>query len=239
MRIPQRSADLFPFLFDTRVPILFLVGALTIAVIGNAAYDLIGDVFGKTRVALALIMAGGLLLILFVVLMLKALAKIILNRTTARIGGSQAFSVTRKAIIFTVGKQSDTIELCLHHQTPDMVGFVCTTGSEFYADNIIRSFGFSADRCFKRIVDPWNVSDVRENTLQVLSWVRSNSVQPEHIAFDVTGGLTTMSVGAFIVAEENRIDSQYVRSDYDENGKRLTHTEEAIFIRRYGGPPVE
>lgn len=239
MKIPRRTTGLFAFMFDPRVPPLFLVGGLVIAVMGNAAFGLLTDVFGKTRAALGLIIAGSLLLIGVVVLSLKAVAAIILSKSAARIGGSQAFSVPRKAIIFTVGNQSDTVELCLRSQNPEFVGFVCTYGSQSYADSITAVLALAPENVEKRIVDPWDIKEVRDAAGHLLTWAKAKSVSPSEIVFDVTGGLTPMSVGAFAVAEENRIDSEYVRSDYDDAGKRLPNTEEAIFISMYVTNPHE
>jgi len=234
MRISRRAVDIFGFFFDPRVPILFFLGALIMAVIGNAAYELVIDLIGqKTRAWLVTIIIGGVLIIVFIMLALRALAEIFIRRTGARIGGSQAFSVPRKGIIFTVGKQSDTIDLCLRHQKPKFVGFLCTEGSKQYADNLISTFQLDAGCCANRLADPWSINDVREKSRELLSWMMEKPLSSNEIVFDITGGLTSMSVGAFMIAEENRIDSQYVRSDYDENGKRIPGTEDAIFISNY------
>ncbi|MGH9425830.1 MAG: hypothetical protein ACRD2L_05920 [Terriglobia bacterium] len=237
MRVPRRTNDIFAFLFDSRsVPLLFILAALILAAMGNAFYDLLIDLIGqKTRGVLALIIASGFLLIAALVITLKALAHLFVRRTAPRIGESQAFSAKRRAIVFTAGKQSDTIEVCIAHQKPEYVGFICTSGSEQFADSAITSLGLDPDKCFKKIVNPWNVSEVRAKTSEILHALMDLGVQPADMAFDVTGGLTTMSVGVFIVAEEHRIDSQYVRSDYDERGKRLPNTEGAVFISRYTG----
>lgn len=235
MRVPRRTSDVFAFLFDSRsVPILFIAAALIMAAMGNAFYDLLTDIIGnKARLSLLLIIGAGLALIVVVVLGLRALAEVFFRKTAARIGGSQAFSVKRRALIFTVGKQSDTVALCIHHQKPEFVGFVCTSDSERYADVAITSLGLNSRNCFKAVVDPWNVTEVRDKTRSLLQKLMGESISPSEVAFDITGGLTTMSVGAFIVAEECRIDSQYVRSEYDHVGKRLPNSEEAVFISRY------
>jgi hypothetical protein len=206
LRIPQRTTEQLAFLFDGRVPWLFLIGAIVVSIMGNAAYEIIGISFGKTRTTQTLIIAAGLLLIGIVVLSLKAVARLIVARSGASTGGSEASKVQRKALIFTVGKQSETIELCIQHQQPQFVGFICTGDSETYVDALVSSLGLEPHTYRKRTIDPWNIAEIRENTLQLLSWVRGNSVQTEDIAFDVTGGLTTMSVGVFMVAEENLID---------------------------------
>ena len=234
MRVPRRTTDIFAFLFDTRSVPLFIFAALILAAMGNAFYDLVIDLVGqKSRAVLAILIGAGFLLIAVLVITLKALAHIFVRRIAPRIGESQAFSVKRRAIIFTVGKQGDTIEVCITHQKPEYVGFICTNGSEQCADSLIASLGLDAQKCFKRIVDPWNVSEVVEKTNHILSALMGIGIEATDMAFDITGGFTTMSIGVFIVAEEHRIDSQYVRSEYDDHGKRLPNTEDAVFISRY------
>lgn len=207
------------------------------AAMGNAFYDLVADLIGnKSRASLLLIIGAGLVLIIVVVLGLKALAEIFFRRQSPRIGGSEAFSVKRRAIILSVGKQSDTVALCLRHQQPEFIGFVCTNESERFTEDIIASLRLDSDKCLKKIVDPWDIIEVRDKTRDLLTKLIDRSISPSEIAFDITGGLTTMSLGVFMVAEESQIDSQYIRSEYDDAGKRLPNTEEAVFIRRFTSP---
>ena len=53
------------------------------------------------------------------------------------------------------------------------------------------------------------------------------------IAADITGGTTTMSVGVFSVTEDRLVDSQYIRSQFDEQNKRINGTQEAVFVSYY------
>jgi hypothetical protein len=191
MRVPRRTSDLFAFLFDSRsAPVLFIAAALLMAAMGNAFYDLVTDVIGnKSRGSLALIIASGLVLIVIVVLGLKGLAEIFFRRQPPRIGGSTAFLVKRRAIIFSVGKQSDTIALCLRHQHPEFVGFVCTADSERFTDDLIASHGLNSKNCFKKVVDPWDISEVRDMTRDLLAKLVERSIPPAEIVFDITGAL--------------------------------------------------
>ncbi len=233
MNTPRRTTDIFAFFFDSRVPALFVIGALIMAVMGNAAYDFAIDLIGqKTRGWLIVIVLAGLFVIVVFVLLIKARAEILNRRISPRIGGSKAFSTRRKAIIFTVGKQSDSIDLCIRHQKPELVGLIRTPGSEQYADSLIISSGLGPENVLKKAVDPWNVSEVCDGARTVLAWILGKGVSPGEVVFDTTGGLTTMSVATFLVADDNKIDSQYVKSEYDGNGKRLPKTEEAVFIKR-------
>jgi hypothetical protein len=65
-----------------------------------------------------------------------------------------------------------------------------------------------------------------------------HGLKPEEIALDPTGGMTPMSLGAFSVAQERQIDSQYVRSNYDDQNRPIRGSQELIFLSRYSTPSL-
>ncbi|VVB69161.1 Uncharacterised protein [uncultured archaeon] len=49
--------------------------------------------------------------------------------------------------------------------------------------------------------------------------------------------MTTMSVGVFSVTEDRQVDSQYIRSQYDEQNRPIKNSQEAVFVSRYSRSP--
>jgi len=45
--------------------------------------------------------------------------------------------------------------------------------------------------------------------------------------------MTTMSVGAFSMADERKIDTQYIKSDFDDRNKPINNTREGVLVKRY------
>jgi hypothetical protein len=154
-------------------------------------------------------------------------------RRRPRRGENVAFQVPRRAVVFTVGGQSSTIEYALETQKPELMGFLCSQRTEHVADGIIARYGLDKGCYKKELVDPQNIIEIRAKTEFILEWLSQKGLAPGDVVIDITGGMTPMSVGAFSVAEERRIDSQYVKSDYDANNRPIPGTQEAILVSRY------
>lgn len=150
--------------------------------------------------------------------------------------GGEASGIARKGLIFTVGHQTETIEYALGGQQPQWVGFLCTEQTIDVTDRLVRSLQLSADRWRREIVDPRDIADVRTKTQSLIDWLAKQGLKTEQIALDPTGGMTPMSLGAYSVAQERQIDSQYVRSRYDENNQPIRGTQELIFLSRNSMP---
>lgn len=229
----HRLSTIFSFFFDPRIPLLFLVGAFVMAVAGNAAFGLILKMAGgeSTENYLKIIFGSVIVLILIVI----AVKLILLTIPQGTIGGGEAFEVCRKGIIYTAGKQTDTIMLSLEKQRPVYVGFLCSKVSEPFIDGLIRIMAFDEDKYSKKIVDPQNIVEIRMETKLLIDWLLARDIQNGEVAVDVTGGMTTMSVGAYSMAEELKIDIQYIKSDFDENNKPIKNTQLGVFVKRYSG----
>lgn len=182
-----------------------------------------------------ILLAAALFVISIVVLMaLYGLAERVARRRKPRsIGESAAFKVPRRAIIFTVGRQIDTIVLAVEQQHPELIGLICSTVTEPYANDVIARFGLDDEHVRKRVVDPWNVREIHAETNGLIEWLLGRGVPREALVVDVTGGMTTMSVSVFAAAEDRLIDSQYVRSEYDQQNKPIAGSQEGIFVSRY------
>ncbi len=150
--------------------------------------------------------------------------------------GGEASSIMRKGLIFTVGIQAETIEYALAGQHPQWLGFLCTEQTLGVADRLVASQQLLADRWHREIIDPGDIADVRVKTHSLIDWLVKQGLKTEEIAVDPTGGMTPMSLGAFSVAQERQIDSQYVRSRYNEQNRPIRGTQELIFLSRYSTP---
>ncbi len=227
----HRLSTVFSFFFDPRIPLLFLVGTFVMAVAGNAAFGLILRMVGgeSTENYLKIIVGSVIVLILIVI----AVKLILMTIPQGIIGGGEAFEVQRKGIIYTAGKQTDTIKLSLEKQRPGYVGFLCSKVSEPFIDELIRAMGFEDDKYSKKIVDPQNIVEIRTETKLIIDWMLAKGMLINDVAVDVTGGMTTMSVGAYSMAEELKIDTQYIKSDFDEKNRPIKNTQQGIFVKKY------
>jgi hypothetical protein len=53
------------------------------------------------------------------------------------IGENTAFKIVRKGVLFTVGKQTDTVAFAIENQKPIFVGLICSHFTEPFADELI------------------------------------------------------------------------------------------------------
>jgi len=78
------------------------------------------------------------------------------------------------------------------------------------------------------------VTEVEDATRHVLEWIaESEGVKREEMAFDVTGGKTLMSIGAFLAADRMGVDVQYISSAFDKDtNKWVPGTTDALMQKR-------
>jgi hypothetical protein len=144
-----------------------------------------------------------------------------------------AIAITAIGMIFTVGNQLDTIRFAIDHQKPKFIGLICSAETEGKANMLKDEIGLDEEHVMKKEVDPKNIDDIRAMTISILNWFRSKGLHESEIAVDITGGLTTMSAGAFDACEKEKIDSQYIFSKY-VNNKVIMDTKDAILFAQHG-----
>ncbi|MGH9890493.1 MAG: hypothetical protein ACREA0_00610 [bacterium] len=147
--------------------------------------------------------------------------------------GGEASGIHRIGLIFTVGLQGDTITYVLRGQNPQWVGFLCTEQTLNVVETLVRDRGLKPDHWRREIVDPRDIDDIRTKTDLIFYWMLQKGLKTEKVALDPTGGMTPMSLGAYSVAQERQIDSQYVRSEYDEQNRPIPGSQELVFLSRY------
>ncbi len=72
----QRYNGLFVLFFDPRVPTLFVLGSIVLAVLGNGVYSLLLAVLGTAPSTIGAIVTGALLILIVVTLGFRALVHI-------------------------------------------------------------------------------------------------------------------------------------------------------------------
>jgi hypothetical protein len=231
MKTGHRLTTIFGFLFDPRIPLLFIIGAFVMAVAGNAAYSLILKLIGGESVGNFLrILFGSIIVLLIVIFAIKVAVTKLAQKGSI---GGEAFKVRRKGIIYTAGMQTETIKASLDNQTPSFIGFLCSRVTEPYVERLLKEIGFDEDKYNKKSIDPQNINEIRVETNLIIDWMFSKGLKSSEIVVDVTGGMTTMSVGAFSLADELKIDTQYIKSEFDDKNRPIKNTQQGVFVRRY------
>jgi len=147
--------------------------------------------------------------------------------------GGSASNIKRKGIIFTVGKQVDTISYSIKGLSPSCIGFICTKETFNIINPATFLANYNVDSLKYEIVDPIDINDIRTKTKIIIDWMLKNGLENKDIALDPTGGLTSMSLGAYSAAYERQIDAQYVLSDFDNNNKPIPNTQKLMLLSSY------
>lgn len=147
--------------------------------------------------------------------------------------GGSAAEVARKGIIFTVGRQMETIDYSMLGLKPQYVGFLCTGESLPIAKAAPCARDFDEEHARYEVVNPWEIEDIRLKTNLVIDWMLSRGLSVQDLALDPTGGFTSMSLGAYAAAQDHQIDTQYVRSSYDDHNRPIRGTQTLTFLSRY------
>lgn len=177
---------------------------------------------------LALASLGGLVLLVVIFWLVERLSR---PKRPSR-EESEAFQVPRKGLVLLVGFQKDSLTYLIRNQKPLWIGLLCSRQTEQIADELAAESGLDPDHVQKEIADAWSVMDVREKAVALVNWLRRRGLSQADLVVDITGGTAIMSVGAFSVAEEQRIDTQYVRSEYQDN-RPIPGTQRALFVSRF------
>lgn len=232
MKTRYRLSTIFGFLFDPKIPLLFIFGAFVMAVAGNAAYSFVLEFIGGATLKNYLrILIGSILVLIIIVIAIKiVIAKFF---RVGIVGESEAFKVQRRGIIYTVGMQTDTIKFSLENQKPTFTGFLCSKASEPFVNELIKITSVDENKYNKKIIEPQNIVEIRTETNLIIDWMLANGLKPSDIAVDVTGGMTTVSVSAFSIADELNIDTQYIKSEFDDKNKPIKGTQQGVFVKRY------
>jgi len=179
----------------------------------------------KPLILLGVLMAEACILaVIYIVLALQS------RRRPPLRGQNTAFLRHRRGLIFTVGGQDQTLRLSLDKQNPSFIGFICSAQSRDMARQLLEELNTDQDHRRIEEVDPSDIHDIKIKSGLILDWMKKKGLQPEDIAIDITGGTKAMSVGVFLVAEANQIDSQYIFCRQYVNNRCLDGTQEALLL---------
>jgi len=180
-----------------------------------------------------------------VVLLLVAVGTVAAEQWRARkrlIGGEfQWGSDVKKGVIFTLGlrghEDSGTIMKMIRAVKPNYVGFLASqaTAKADITASIVSRCALSDSQWREKIIDPTNVSEVRDDTKHLISWMQSCGLPNSELLVDITGGTAVVSVGAFMAADEAKVGTVYVYSQFKDN-KPIEGSQRPLRIASYDSP---
>lgn len=166
------------------------------------------------------------------------------RKSLPNVGLAGALDIPRRGVVFTLGLHSDkpmsVLSIVIEKVKPDFIGFLGTpeTESGGAVKNICAAQGLGPGRCKSEFWDPTEVSEGKTKAGLVIDWMLKQGVSERELVVDLTGGTATMSVAAFMAADERRIDCQYITSKFDSvTNERIRGFEKAILLTSYEAAP--
>jgi hypothetical protein len=145
----------------------------------------------------------------------------------------------KKGLIFTLGlrshEDSGTVMKMIRTIKPTYLGFIATqaTAKNNVTASIVNKCGLKDGEWREKMVEPTNVTEIRDDTKHLINWMLSLGVSSSEILIDLTGGTAVVSVGAFMAADEAKVDTVYVYSDFKDN-KPIEGSQRPLRIASYG-----
>lgn len=126
---------------------------------------------------------------------------------------------TWDALIFTVSRD-DIPQWVIDCKQPRAIGLLATQQSHEAATRLADRARLAGVTVIgpKMIDDPDDPAEAHDETARLIQRLRG--MGHPRIGVDITGGKTTMSIGAFIAAREQDCDTLYVSAEYDSKLKR-------------------
>jgi len=162
-----------------------------------------------------------------------------------QLGEEQAFRIPRRGVVFVVSAHNpydaSVCPLVLRHLDAEVVGLLTTSqlsdaNRRTYV-NAVREQGRDLEtlECHE-----WSLRDIVAKTSTLLRQVADRrDLATEEIVLDITHGTKLLSLGAFIAARDQGVETQCITSEYHPDGQRRKGTEHPILIERLDPADLE
>lgn len=229
----QRAGGLFALLFDPSLPPLFLLGAILLAVAGNAAYDLLLRWWGDKLEARLGALLGSLVLLWLVVAGLRAVLR--MHRPTPiNLSPEEKADPRRGLILYLTPGEGKADEVALNFHLPSLTHLWMVYTSET-ADKCSRL----AEKCQKqgiqplqlRMEQPRDAGEAYRLVRGALHQAAEAGLGPSELYVDITSCLRPAAIGASLAALESGYEVEYVAAQYDSGGRSIPGTAQVMRVR--------
>lgn len=234
---PTSLSDLFRPFLETRAPLLFLVGSLALAILGNAVYELLTTTFGARPEFLIGLVITAALIFAFVALAFQRLLQATRAASgTLRIPQDQQVP-PHPSLILPVGLREEgperpILEWHLRDQTLRRCWLVASPQvrespklsnlRQWLLEQNVEVFVLPID-------DERAIGPSYRAALEALDLApRLREGLP--VVVDITGGTAMMSVGLALAARERGIPIQYYPAQYTATGMVRTRSADAPLL---------
>lgn len=229
---PRQVSETFSWLFDPRMPLLFVLGGLLLAIIGNAAYDLLLLWWGTGFWALLGALLLSLLLLVLVVLGIQAVLRA--RRPAPIILGPEEEAEPRPGLVLFLSKgegKADELALEFHADHLRHVWFIVTAEVEEKCGRLAQFYRKKGSNVTHLSLNrPQDAGESYDLVQQALAEAGSLGMGPGSLYVDITGCLRPSAVGAAQACLEAGHDIEYVLARYDEEGRVIKETSKVMKV---------
>jgi hypothetical protein len=226
MSSPSLNDLLRPFL-ETRAPLLFLIGSLALAILGNAVYELLTSTFGATPEFLIALVISATLIFSFVALSFQRLLRVLEQRQVLvrNIIAPEQQAAPHAGLILPVGLHPQGAEAAIiaWHQRGATLRHCWLLASPQVEAH--EKFGDLKQSLLEHNVIPHVVKlDDAIQSDQVYTKVRETIAAARKLGdaipliADITGGTKAMTAGTLLACLEEQVAVQYWSSPRDRAG---------------------
>lgn len=220
----QGLSELFALFFDPRVPVLFLLGSIVLAILGNGIYDLILAFVGETPQTLGYLAVGALLIFIGIVLGFWALLRARSRRISLALPPEQQ-AEPHAGLILPVGLNPQGAEReIIRWHLRDCVLRHCwmivspeVEQSQKFNDLRFWLMEQNVEPHVLRLSDP---NQAHQSYAVVKSGLQAarQLLADAPVIVDITGGLKPMTAGAVLACRDEGVPLQYLVSARDMAG---------------------
>jgi hypothetical protein len=186
----------------------------------------------------ALVSIGLALLVMLALVTLIHAGELRRRRRNRHLGEEQAFQIPRRGVVFVLAPRyafdASVCPLVLEHLDPEVVGLLATPQ---LSDGTRRTYQTAVKEQGRDLeileCDEWSLADIVSKTSTLLRLVAERrSLAPKETVLDITHDTKLLTLGAFIAANDQGVETQCITSEYWPDGQRRKGTERPILIER-------
>jgi hypothetical protein len=211
--------ELFKVFFDPQLPILFIVGSIMLAVLGNAVYDLLLNWLGAEPRALGYIAIGSLLILGAIVFTAWILIKLRLRQAEIPEVPVEDPADPHSGLILFVSAgerkaEQASIEFHRQHGALRHCWMIVSPETQQKAGELasqLRQTGVEVE--LMPLPDAFHARKAYEVVKTAVAHAK-DTLGHLGVIVDITGGTKPMTAGAVLVCRESNTPMQYMRSHY-------------------------
>jgi hypothetical protein len=224
----RKSKNTFELFFSPRFPMLFLAGAILIAVMGDTASELLKSYFGDERARLWLIFLVSSVMLFLLVAAIYA-AGVFRARFTSRSVYrflDKPNPAPRKGLIAFVSltQRAHLDKAVLYHrETLKRLWLITTQECQIHAAQLLAEYKKNGIQIFVvPLSEEWDLIQAKETVDRIYA-EQLDGMAEEDIIADFTGGTKPMTVGMVFACLTPSRSLQYVPAEYDKDRGMVPH----------------